>query len=85
MELQTWLPLITDPNTPAGNSENLSRIGVLHMLPLHPQSHEEIERTIQTAKNILRKNANVYLGLLAYWSVPLRNSNPKGNLNGKKH
>ena len=53
--------------------------------PLHPQANGEVERAIQTTKNILKKNSNMYLGLLAYRSAPLQNgATPSEILMGRK-
>ena len=41
--------------------------------PIHPQANGGVKRAVQTAKNILRKNCNPYLGLLANRTAPLRN------------
>ena len=41
--------------------------------PLHPQANGEAEWAVQTSKNTLKKNANLYLVLLAYRSAPLLN------------
>ena len=41
-------------------------------MPIYPKANVEVERTVQTAKNILRKKGNPHLGLLAYRTAPLR-------------
>ena len=59
---------------PTGNSKNLSRIRILYTSLLNFDTcNGEIESAVQTAKTILRKNANIYLGLLTYRSTLLRN------------
>ena len=40
--------------------------------PRYPQSNGEVERCVQTIKNLLKKSDDVYLSLLVYRSTPLR-------------
>ena len=53
--------------------------------PMHTQSNGEAEQAVQTAKNILRKNEDPSLGLMAYRSTPLQNGlSPSQLLMGRK-
>ena len=53
--------------------------------PHFPQSNGEAKRAVQTTKQILAKNKDPYLGLLAYRSTPLENGySPSELLMGRK-
>ena len=53
--------------------------------PKYPQANGEAERVVKTTKQLLEKNSNPYLALLAYRSTPLENGySPSELLMGRK-
>ena len=53
--------------------------------PRYPQSNGEVERAVQTVKNILKKEKETERALLAYRTTPLRNGfSPAELLMGRK-
>lgn len=77
MAYQTPLCLTMDLNTLALNSVSLRRIGNSHVTssPRHAQSNGQVERTVQTVKNLPKKaqdgNRDPYIDLLEYCSTPI--------------
>ena len=47
--------------------------------PRYPQTNGEVERCVQTIKNLLKKSDDIYLSLLVYRSTPLRWCEPKSS------
>ena len=53
--------------------------------PRYPQANGEIERTVRTAKSMLRKNDDIFNALLTYRSTPLLNGlSPSELLMGRR-
>ena len=53
--------------------------------PKYPQANGEAERVVKTTKQLLEKNTDPYLALLAYRSTPLENGySPSELLMGRK-
>ena len=53
--------------------------------PRYPQANDEIERTVRTAKSMLRKNDDIFNALLTYRSTPLLNGlSPSELLMGRR-
>ena len=67
---------INGPQYAAETSRQFAdKYGFIHVTssPRYPQSNGEAEWAVQTVKNILRKNEDPYLALLAYRNSPLAN------------
>ena len=51
------------------------KYGFIHVMssPKYPQANGEAECAVRTVKDILKKNSDLYLAMLAYRSIPLEN------------
>lgn len=77
---------VISDNGPQYSAEEFARFasewGFNHITssPRYPKCNGEAERAVRTAKNILAKNTNPYLGLLAYRSAPIHNGKTPSQL-----
>ena len=83
--------VVISDNGPQYASEEFARFasewGFNHVTssPRYPKSNGEAERAVRTAKNILAKNENPYIGLLAYRSAPIHNGKTPSQLLMSRH
>jgi hypothetical protein len=83
--------IVMSDNGPQFSSELFSKFAATYGFigttssPRYPQSNGEVERAVQTVKDLLKKNEDPYLALLTYRSTPLQNNlSPSELLMGRR-
>ena len=90
MELQSYSSATMAHNLPLKNSRILPLLTTSNTIktssPQYPQSNGQVERMVQTIKNLLKKSSDPYMALLSYRATPFLwcNLSPAELLMGRK-